>query len=199
MYTVSYLPTGLPSLAISVFMAVIIGLVFTLPDATMTAETFPWSILTFGLGSLLAVIAAIMVLVVSCCWGKYGEYRESEKDSITGSDGPGHHTDMQMSGMSKSYDRTRAPSRDGYRNGYDRAYDGGFSKSKKYRDPYDDRPRDGRNPRDYDRSIDRSYRNQGYDAYEQQGYGQEKGYGGGNSYGASRQDNMYRPYAQYRY
>ncbi|WAQ97128.1 hypothetical protein MAR_029818 [Mya arenaria] len=191
---------GIPSLAISILQPILIALVFSIPGYSVTAETFPWSVLLFGFGSLISIIAAIMVLVVSCKWRDYGEYREQDKESISEDERPVSPSGIEMMSRSQpNYDRPRLPPSNGQRNGYDRRPDyGGFSKSKKYRDPYDDRSRD----RDYGRSLDRGSRNQGYEGYDRGHYpppSYEKSDTGGNSLSASRQDNMYRPYSQYKY
>ncbi|XP_052782349.1 uncharacterized protein LOC128218709 [Mya arenaria] len=191
---------SIPSLAISILQPILIALVFSIPGYSVTAETFPWSVLLFGFGSLISIIAAIMVLVVSCKWRDYGEYREQDKESISEDERPVSPSGIEMMSRSQpNYDRPRLPPSNGQRNGYDRRPDyGGFSKSKKYRDPYDDRSRD----RDYGRSLDRGSRNQGYEGYDRGHYpppSYEKSDTGGNSLSASRQDNMYRPYSQYKY
>lgn len=186
-------------------MAVALAKVFTFQTTyEVTAETFPWSALVFGIGGLLASVASVMLGAIVLQWQKYGEYYQSEEKDFLDDNG------RQMSDLrSKSYDRPRYPyngtSADFYdQDRYDRHRD--FASSKKYRD------------RDYDvREYDRSYQNRGYEAdrsYDRnydQGRNYDRNYDrtnndrgydyGGKAYSQTRSgDNMYRPYAQsYRY
>ncbi|KAL4239467.1 hypothetical protein ACF0H5_000282 [Mactra antiquata] len=177
---------GAIGLGISILHSIGLGLFFSFVPTGMSfsAETFPWSVLLYGIGSILALISFVVVMVITCKWKKLGSYYESDKESIRENGAP-------MSNLSKSYDRPRKPSdrRDNDYNRRDRNYgQREFSSSKKYRDTGRDY-----NSRDYDRN-DRNYDYQGYNR------GYDKSYDDRNYSQSSRgNDYMYRPYEQYRY
>lgn len=182
---------GVLSLVIAILTAIGLGVIFAFSKDSVKAETFPWSVLVFGIGGLLAIIASVIIMVVTCKWTKLGKYYESDSESIV-------DEGQQMSQLSKSYyDRPRK-----YESRYDdRKYDQSrdFSSSKKYRDGRD------YSSRDYDQtypSYDRAYE-KGYEASYNRSYvptGSYEAYTTSNGYSASRSgDNMYRPYSQYRY
>lgn len=184
---------GLISLTISVLTAIAIAVIFDfVVDKDITAETFPWSLLCFGVGGLLALIAAVIIMYVTCKWKSLGDYISSDSDSEVLQDQP-------MSNLSKSYDRPRKYEGSRYDYDYDKGRD--FSRSKKYRDT----------GRDYDRDYSRSsYRdhdrtNQAYDqssndrAYDKS-YSYDYDYDRTRGYSQPRtSETMYRPYDQYRY
>lgn len=169
-------------------------------EVKIKAETFPWSVLCFGLGGLLALFGAAIIMYVTCKWSKLGKYRESDEETEELRERP-------MSDLSKSYDRPRKYDNSSRDYDYDRRYDKSrdFSSSKKYRDTGRDYSRDY-SSRDYT-SRDYSRNNAGYDYSYDRNYskGYSKGYDNGydrydRAYPSSRpSDNMYRPYEQYRY
>lgn len=194
---------GTVSLAISILAAVIVGTDVAAVIAgtdipfrtTVNGETFPWSILIFGIGGLLALVASVIIMVVTCKWSRLGEYFESDTESLA-------DNGQQMSNISKthSYDRPRKYENRGYEEPrYDHSRD--FSSSKKYRD--------GRDYSRYDRAQypEKSYDN-GYDrGYDDKGYiptGSYEAYSTSNGYSKTRSgDTLYRPYnqpySQYKY
>lgn len=192
---------GLLAITISVLTAVGIGVYFDfIAGVKINAETFPWSVLCFGIGGLLAVLGAVIIMYVTCNWERLGKYHESDGESEELQEQP-------MSNLSKSYDRPRKYDNSSRDYDYDRRYDKSrdFSSSKKYRDTGRDYSHSSRDypPRDYGRS------NAGYDySYDRGGYdrGYTKSYENGYDkydragYSSSRPaDNMYRPYEQYKY
>ncbi|KAH3866901.1 uncharacterized protein LOC127867415 [Dreissena polymorpha] len=128
---------GAGALGISIAISVGLGDTFDL-EFKLNDETFPWSVLLFGVGSLLVLLSAVIVLVSVCCWARYGGENQEEKGY------PSNEPTMPMTSLSQSYDRTRQPPTGpgtydymdyGRENRYER---GQFSKSKKYRDPADE-------------------------------------------------------------
>ncbi|XP_045211846.2 uncharacterized protein LOC123563225 [Mercenaria mercenaria] len=195
---------GLLSLVISILTAIGIDVWFDfIEEVEITAETFPWSVLCFGLGGLLALVAAAIIMYVTCYWYKLGKYFEGDGDSQEQQEQP-------MSNLSKSYDRPRKP-HDRRDYDYDRRYDQSrdFSSSKKYRDTGRDYSRDY-NTRDYSsrdystrdystRDYDRSNAGYDYNSYDR-AYSKSNAYDNGYDRSHTRpSDNMYRPYDQYRY
>lgn len=197
----SFLLAGLLSLVISVLVAIGIAEFFNfVGDIKLKAETFPWSVLCFGLGGLLALFASLVIMYVTCKWKRLGAYTESDDDS-------GDMQEQPMSSLSKSYDRPRKHEGSRYDYNYDRKYDNDFSRSKKYRDSERDYPRDY--PRDYSRDNYRDY-DRSNPAYDYNSYDRaysksytsnyDYDYDRAKAYSQSRPaDNMYRPYDQYRY
>lgn len=79
---------GLTGLSVSILAAITVANLKDFPHNNVTGETFPWSILLFGIGSIIALAACTIVMIVSCCWQKYGRYRESDKESLRGDTAP---------------------------------------------------------------------------------------------------------------
>lgn len=205
---------GLTGLAISILAAITVATLANFPTSNTTGETFPWSILLFGIGSILTLAASIIITIISYRWQKYGSYYESDKESLQEED------EAAMSNLSinksydRYYDRPRQTTSDyrisdrpqysfGNDKGRDRGFERGFSNSKKYpetdfyRGGHDNRSFDdirnfeGRNyddyigsHRDYERQLDKMGNPGGYNA----GYTQTRS-----------GDNMYRPYSNVRY
>lgn len=199
-------------------MAVAVGEVFDFGTSgfDLTAETFPWSALLFGVGGLLGTVASFMIAIIVIRWSKYGEYYESEKESLR---------EQPMNDLARSYDRPRYPyngtKSDYYdRDRYDRTreypssqkyetreyeksnYNRGYEADRSYERGYDQ----GRN---YDREYGRTHQDRGYDidrGYDQgRNYDrgidrtyQDRGYDQGTRIysGTRAADNMYRPYGQ---
>ena len=189
--------SGLSALAISIILGVALGETFVFAtDYKVTAETFPWSALLFGVGGLISIVAAFMIAVIVIKWHKYGAYHEGEKE-------PYQDNGQRMSDLNRSYDRPRYPTNGGRADYYERdnRYDRDYASSRKQKE-YDTRDNDKYNNRGYEpeRSYERTY-DQGRQVdrgYERNGY--DRGYDQGRSYSQTRvADNMYRPYAQNRY
>lgn len=62
---------GMSSFVVSMMIPICIGEKFVLPEMKMTTETFPWSALFTGLGSLFALTAASLNIALLCKWDTY--------------------------------------------------------------------------------------------------------------------------------
>ena len=180
-----YSISDLVVLGITILGAIGYGYLFTFAPGSVTAETFPWSLLLFGLGGFFGVIAVIMLIVITCAWRKYGAYEENEEISLD---------DVPMSDRKHSerygHDNPRYidphDTRKEYYE-YDKVRKYDSRQSGKYNDYIDDYSRSGSGYRDgYTRDYTRDYRDPRDDRY----------YSGSRAYAS---DNMYRPYSQYRY
>ena len=184
-------------IGITILDAIGYGTAYSFAPGSITAETFPWSLLLFGIGGFLGIIAVILLFVITCAWRKYGAYEEEERLSFD--DMP--MSDRKHASQRHGYDNPRYPDR--YTDPYDprkeyyeydkgKSYDYGreSGKYKDYIDDYRDSSRNykdvGHSSRDYSRDYRPDYRDTRDDRY----------YSPGRSYAA---DNMYRPYSQYRY
>lgn len=156
---------------------------------TLTAETFPWSLLLFGIGAFLGVVASILIIVIVCAWRKYGAYEENDEQISL--------DDVQMSERKHppqryGYDNPRYidpydPQKEYYQYDKDRRYDQRYNtrQSGKYKDYIDD----------YRGSQSSNYRDAGY-SRDVRDYRDDRYYAPSRT---TASDNMYRPYNQYRY
>lgn len=175
-------------LGITILGAIGYGTLFSFAPS-VTAETFPWSLLCYGIGGFLGVIAAILLFVITCAWRKYGAYEED--DQVSFDDMP--MSDRKPPPQRYGYDNPRYPDpydpkKEYYQYDNDRRYNSRESgKYKDYIDDYRDNPRSNYRDTGYSRDY-RDTRDTRDDKY----YAPSAS----RSYAA---DNMYRPYSQYRY
>lgn len=179
---------------ITILDAIGYGTAYSFAPGSITAETFPWSLLLFGIGGFLGIIAIILLFVITCAWRKYGAYEEDDRVSFD--DMP--MSDRKHTSHRQGYDNPRYPDpydprKEYYEYDKGRSYD--YSReSGKYNDYIDDYRDSSRNYRDAgysSRDNARDYRPDYRETRDDTRY-----YSPGRSYAA---DNMYRPYSQYRY
>ena len=187
-YFILFYFSDLVVLAITILGAIGYGYLFSFAPGSVTGETFPWSLLLFGIGAFLGVIAAILLLVITCAWRKYGAYEDNEELSLDevpmsdrkyadryGHDNPRYGDPVDPRKEYYEYDKVRK---------YDSRQSG------KYKDHIDD----------YSQSRNYNYRDGGYSSRDYtrdyRDPRDDRYYSQSRSYAA---DNMYRPYSQYRY
>ena len=185
-------------IGITIIAAISYGTTFSFAKDPVTVETFPWSLLLFGIGGFLGIIAIMLLFVITCAWQKYGAYDEKERfsfDDMSTSDK--RHNTQRHDG----YDNPQYPEPHDPRKSYFEWYNGrhynNSRESGMYRDFVDDYKNSSKN------NLGAGYSNGGYGSDYNRDYRPDirdtRNY---RYYFPGRYDAdyyMYRPHSQTRY
>ncbi|KAK3091781.1 hypothetical protein FSP39_022572 [Pinctada imbricata] len=72
--------SALSSIAVVAVFVILYVTVYTVSDLTINEINFPYSVLAFGLGSLLSFIAFVLICIALCTWRNYDDDDESDED-----------------------------------------------------------------------------------------------------------------------